>query len=170
MKMMKQPASKKMILRKICLRNHVKVKSYSAGPWVLGVKFTQSAHVNSIAYSPDSTINIKAAHSKPPIHRAGHDKTVQAQAKILYIQTSGPAGAYHYQEEPMNIERIIQMIFRMVLRRGISFGIKKSVNLMSGDRKDENKTPQERQEAQANKKAAKRARQAMKISRRIGRF
>ena len=65
------------------------------------------------------------------------------------------------------MDRLITMIFRRLLNRGISAGI----DMASRRGKDPAQmTPEERQQAQSAKQTAKRARQAMRLGRRIGRM
>ena len=70
----------------------------------------------------------------------------------------------------MNIERIITMIIRQVTRRLVSRGVDAGIDMASrkrGGDGDAPMTPEERARAQAGKDAAKRARQAARLTRRM---
>ncbi len=66
----------------------------------------------------------------------------------------------------MNPNAIINMIVRMFMRRGINAGINHVANR---GRNPKDMTPQERQNAKAGRENAKRAQQAMRVIRRLGR-
>lgn len=71
----------------------------------------------------------------------------------------------------MNANRIISMIIRLFVRKIMSRGIDAGLDYASGrGKKPEDMTKEERKQAQAGKETAKRARQATKLSRRIGRM
>jgi hypothetical protein len=65
------------------------------------------------------------------------------------------------------MNRILQQLFRMFLNRGINAGIDKAAG--SG-KSHKDMTPEERAAAKAARETAKRARQAIRMGRRIGRF
>ena len=75
----------------------------------------------------------------------------------------------------MNIERIITMIIRQVSRRFITRGIDAGIDMASrgkrarqgGSGASEQLTPEEHKHAAAAKDAAKRARQAARLTRRM---
>ncbi len=67
----------------------------------------------------------------------------------------------------MNVDRIIMMIFRKFMNRGVSKGIDMAAN-RGRDPKD--MTQDERQQAKQARDASKRARKAMQMGRRMGRF
>ena len=66
----------------------------------------------------------------------------------------------------MNFDRIISMIFRQVLNRGIRAGINKGADMMT-PRGQAGETAESRDQA---KKTTKRAQQAVRMGRRIGRM
>lgn len=71
----------------------------------------------------------------------------------------------------MNANQIINMIFRMFLRRGINQGINRMAGGgAAGGRSHKDMTPEERAQAKAGRENAKRAQQALRVGRRIGRF
>ncbi len=70
----------------------------------------------------------------------------------------------------MNANQIINMIFRMFLRRGINEGINRIAGGGTGGRSHKDMTPEERANAKAGRENAKRAQQALRVGRRIGRF
>jgi len=66
------------------------------------------------------------------------------------------------------MNQIINMVFRMVMRRLVNMGINKGIDVAAKrGRKGEDLTPEQRQAAGKN---SKRAKQAVRVSRRIGRF
>ncbi|OYU18772.1 MAG: hypothetical protein CFE34_08920 [Rhodobacteraceae bacterium PARR1] len=66
------------------------------------------------------------------------------------------------------MDRLIQMIINMVMRRGIDMAMNKGADLMVGRGKSpEEMTPEERMQAKQGRQAAKRMKQAMKIGRRF---
>ncbi len=67
----------------------------------------------------------------------------------------------------MNPNAIINMIIRLFMRRGMNAGINYMAN-RGRDPKD--MTPEERQNAKAGRENAKRAQQAMRVTRRMGKF
>jgi len=71
----------------------------------------------------------------------------------------------------MNLDQIINMISRMLFRRAASWGINKSINMATGKGKAPAKpgTPQEKHLSDQGRDAAKLARKAARITRRIGR-
>lgn len=68
----------------------------------------------------------------------------------------------------MGLNRIINMLTRMVSRRAVNWGINKDIGHFS---KTNGKTPAKLtpQQAKATRQAVKRARQAARLTRRIGR-
>lgn len=64
------------------------------------------------------------------------------------------------------MERIISMIFRQLLNRGINAGIRKGADMMAGD----DDTPEGKAARQRNRKGANQARKALRMTRRMGRF
>lgn len=73
----------------------------------------------------------------------------------------------------MNMQQIINMLTRMVMRRGMSWGINKATRQMSKTSAKQpgskGATPTGHQQNRAAREAAKRARQAAQITRRLGR-
>lgn len=67
----------------------------------------------------------------------------------------------------MQLDRILRMILGRVMNRGINAGIRHATNR---GRDPQDMTPEERSRARDGRETAKRARQAMKITRRMGRF
>ena len=71
----------------------------------------------------------------------------------------------------MNASGIGRMAIRMLLRRLIKTGVNTGIDSVLGKKKPQgDMTPEERRQAQAGKQSSKRAKQAMKASRRIGKF
>ncbi|MDZ4134685.1 MAG: hypothetical protein U1D06_03705 [Paracoccaceae bacterium] len=70
----------------------------------------------------------------------------------------------------MDFGRIITMIVNRLLRRAVNTGVNKGINRMAGKGKpDSQMTPAERSQASKGREMAKRARQAARITRRLGR-
>lgn len=70
----------------------------------------------------------------------------------------------------MNIERLITMAVNIVTRRLINFGINKGVDAVARKGKPKGRmTAEDRKQVQDARALAKRARQAAKITRRLGR-
>jgi len=70
----------------------------------------------------------------------------------------------------MSLDRLINQLIRMVTRRAVNFGINKGVELAAGKGKPASQmTAAERKAAQDSRAAIKRARQAARITRRLGR-
>mgnify|MGYP003626825862 CR=1 FL=1 len=67
----------------------------------------------------------------------------------------------------MNPNAIINMIMRLFLRRGMNAGINYMANR---GRNPKDMTPEERQNAKAGRENARRAQQAMRVTRRMGKF
>lgn len=67
----------------------------------------------------------------------------------------------------MNANSLINMLIRMFMRRGMNAGINRMAN-RGRDPKD--MTPEERQNAKAARQNTKRAQQAMRVTRRMGKF
>ena len=68
----------------------------------------------------------------------------------------------------MNFNQIIDMLIRMVMRKLMNFGINKGIEMASGKGKTPAEmTPEERKAAGDMRAAAKRARQAARITRRM---
>lgn len=65
------------------------------------------------------------------------------------------------------MDRILMQIFRMFLNRGINKGINHVANR---GRNPKDMTPAERQEAKAARETARRAKQAIRLGRRFGKF
>ena len=71
----------------------------------------------------------------------------------------------------MNGARIVQMLGRMVMRRLVRRGVDAGIDRAFGGRKTAaDMTPAEPEQAQAGKQNARRAKKAMRASRRIGKF
>ena len=71
----------------------------------------------------------------------------------------------------MNMNQVVNMITRLVLRRAIKTGIDAGVNLAAKRRGGDPQNPEAaKHQGAQGKQTAKRARQAMRLSRRIGRF
>lgn len=70
----------------------------------------------------------------------------------------------------MNFDSILNTIGRMVLRRAMNWGLTKGIDTVAGKGKPaSDMTPQERHLAQKGRDAAKMARKAARITRRLGR-
>jgi len=72
----------------------------------------------------------------------------------------------------MNANQIINMVIRMVMRRVLRSGVDAGMNAVS-NRMNRNKSPEEKQAQQGGPDAAdttKRAKQAMRVARRVNRF
>lgn len=70
----------------------------------------------------------------------------------------------------MDLNRLINMIVNIFLRRAVNSGINKGMGLFAAKGKPAPQmTPQERQQAAKGRDLQKRARQAAKITRRLGR-
>ncbi|MFZ1727943.1 MAG: hypothetical protein WBO29_09770 [Albidovulum sp.] len=70
----------------------------------------------------------------------------------------------------MDLNRLINMIIQQITRRLINSGINKGFDFAARKGKPkEEMTPEERKQAQMGKDMAKRAKQAAKITRRLGR-
>ncbi|KPP87306.1 MAG: hypothetical protein HLUCCA08_05080 [Rhodobacteraceae bacterium HLUCCA08] len=67
----------------------------------------------------------------------------------------------------MQLDRILRMILGRVLNRGINAGIRHVANRGQDPR---DMTPEDRARAREGQQNAKRARQAMRITRRMGKF
>lgn len=68
------------------------------------------------------------------------------------------------------MERIIRMIMNRLLRKGINFGVDKAMKLTSTSAKPaKDISPADRSQAQRARDVSKRARQAAKLTRRLGR-
>lgn len=71
----------------------------------------------------------------------------------------------------MNANRLINMVIRQITRRLVNLGINKGIDLASKrGRKDADLTEADRDQARDAKEMAKRARQAQRATKRIGRF
>ncbi|RVT85147.1 hypothetical protein DXV76_05070 [Rhodobacteraceae bacterium CCMM004] len=71
----------------------------------------------------------------------------------------------------MNVNRIVTMVTRMIMRRLISKGVNAGLDRAFGAKKpNAQMTPEERRQAAAAGQNARRARQAAKMARRAGRF
>lgn len=70
----------------------------------------------------------------------------------------------------MNLDQIFSMISRLVMRRAVNWGITKGIDTVAGKGKSAAQmTPEERHLAQKGREAAKMARKAARITRRLGR-
>lgn len=70
----------------------------------------------------------------------------------------------------MNMNQLLNMVTRTLTRVLIAFGIKKGINLVAGKGKPAAQMTQaEREQAKTARAAVKRARQAARLTRRIGR-
>lgn len=71
----------------------------------------------------------------------------------------------------MNLNQMIDMISRMIFRRAASWGINKSIDMATGKGKNPAKpgAPQDQHLSNQARDAAKLARKAARITRRIGR-
>ncbi|MCB2093507.1 MAG: hypothetical protein KDE11_03790 [Rhodobacteraceae bacterium] len=70
----------------------------------------------------------------------------------------------------MDLNRLINMVIRQVLHRLVRTGVDRGIDLATRKGKPkEQMTPDERKQAQMGKDMAKRARQAAKVTRRLGR-
>ncbi len=70
----------------------------------------------------------------------------------------------------MNMNQLLNMVTRTLTRTLIAFGIKKGINLAAGKGKPAAQmTHAEREQAKTARAAVKRARQAARLTRRIGR-
>ncbi len=70
----------------------------------------------------------------------------------------------------MDLGRIIQMVFNQVMRRAVNTGINKGIDLAARKGKPAGQmTADDRKQAASAREMAKRARQAAKITRRMGR-
>lgn len=67
----------------------------------------------------------------------------------------------------MSFDRILRMILRRVMNRGVNAGIRHAA---TRGKQPQDMTPEERQRARQGQDTAKRVRQAMRVTRRIGRF
>ena len=71
----------------------------------------------------------------------------------------------------MNVNQIVNMVLRMVVNRLLRRGIDAGIDRVAGKGRPAGQmTPEERRRAQAAKQGAGRARQALRLGRRIGRF
>lgn len=71
----------------------------------------------------------------------------------------------------MNVNQIVNMILRQVMRRFINKGINAGVDMATRGRKGNDQDPKAaRQQSAQGRDTAKRAKQAMRVGRRIGRF
>ena len=67
----------------------------------------------------------------------------------------------------MNANSLINMIVRIFMRRGINAGINHVANR---GRDPKEMTPEERQQAKSGRQGARRVQQAMRVTRRMGKF
>ncbi len=75
----------------------------------------------------------------------------------------------------MNVNQIINMAMKMIMRKVMSRGIDAGMNMASKksaqpQEEEPNLTKEERARLQQSKDNSKRAKQAMKVTRKIGRF
>ena len=69
----------------------------------------------------------------------------------------------------MGVEQIVNMVMRIFARRMVNMGVNKGIEVAARRGKPEAEmTPEERAQARQAQVAAKRARQAMRIGRRLG--
>ncbi|MBW6507169.1 MAG: hypothetical protein K0B00_10525 [Rhodobacteraceae bacterium] len=69
----------------------------------------------------------------------------------------------------MGVDQIVNMVMRIFARRMINIGVKKGIDVAARRGKPEAAmTPEDREQARAAQVAAKRARQAVRIGRRLG--
>jgi hypothetical protein len=69
------------------------------------------------------------------------------------------------------MERMLSMIMRMIFRKAVNKGINAGVNRMAGGGKaKQDLSPAERKQMRQAKQTTKRARQAAKATRRLGKF
>ncbi|MGQ0610390.1 MAG: hypothetical protein ACT4N9_04705 [Paracoccaceae bacterium] len=74
----------------------------------------------------------------------------------------------------MDLSRVLDMVIKTVVRRLVGRGVDAGINLVAGrgkpaaDPTAADLSPEERQQAKAAKAAAKRARQAASVTRRLG--
>lgn len=69
----------------------------------------------------------------------------------------------------MNFNQLLNMIARMLTRRAVNWGINKGIGRAARTGGKGRASPAERKQAQQNRAAVKRARQAARLARRIGR-
>lgn len=69
----------------------------------------------------------------------------------------------------MNADRMISMVIRMVMNRLLRGGVNAGINAV-GNRMNRDKTPEQTGKAPNSDKAVKRTKQAMRVSRKIGRL
>jgi hypothetical protein len=91
---------------------------------------------------------------------------VEIRAALAHSQAKAGATG-HQRGSEMDLNRLINMIVRLFMRKGVNAGINFAAN-RGKDPKD--MTPEERQQAKAARQNAKRARQAIKLGRKIGRL
>lgn len=71
----------------------------------------------------------------------------------------------------MNVNQLVNMILRIFMNKILHRGINAGIDRMAGKGKSpQQMTPEERRQAQAAKQGTKRARQALRVTRKIGRF
>ncbi|KPP84607.1 MAG: hypothetical protein HLUCCO07_05775 [Rhodobacteraceae bacterium HLUCCO07] len=71
----------------------------------------------------------------------------------------------------MNANQIINLVMRMFIRKAVGRGMNAGINRLAGKGKSrEEMSPEERRKARQGKQSARRARQAMKMGRRIGKM
>ena len=69
----------------------------------------------------------------------------------------------------MNFNRILKMLTAVFLRRAVNRSIRKAVGPARGAKPADGMSPQERAQTRTARQTAKRARQAARITRRMGR-
>lgn len=68
----------------------------------------------------------------------------------------------------MDLNKLIQMVLNIVLRRAVNFGVNKGIDMVAGKGKAAAEmSPEEREAAARTRAAVKRARQAAKITRKL---
>ena len=65
---------------------------------------------------------------------------------------------------------IINMIIKILIRKGVNIGIDKGIGYFSKDKTIDENSPEAKANQQQANKTAKNAKQSMKVIRRIGRF
>ncbi len=73
----------------------------------------------------------------------------------------------------MNMNQIITMVIRIIMRKVLGRGIDAGINMATrrgGSEPDHNLAPEDRASARMARKTARKARQAASLTRRMGRF
>lgn len=69
----------------------------------------------------------------------------------------------------MNVDHMIRMVFRMFVRKAVNRGMNAGIDRVAGGGKTP-QTPEDKARARQAKKMGRRANQAQRIARRMGRF